>query len=373
LARFHHAIADGVRLTQVMLSLGEGGDQIAAAVSRKGPTSSGLGPTQRAKEVASGTAQAVSEGIVGATTAVTRAARSPWHTLRHLPLRIVQSGRQSAETSANWVRHPDRFLDALETFGVRNIRGANDLGALTKLAFTDTAETIWSGEPGTTKVVTWSQPIPLDGIKRIGRALNATVNDVLLAVIAGGLHDYLAEHGGRLDEVNWMVPVNLKPFAENLPEELGNYFALVVLPMTLETAEPAQRVHTMHHRMERIKHSDEAVITFGMQRAIAVSPAQIAYFLTNFFANKAIGVLTNVPGPTGPITFAGQQVEQVVGFAPCSGDQAMTATIFSYNGGVTVGFATDAELIPDPDSLVDNVMHQMQALRDSVLDNPSQR
>ena len=70
--------------------------------------------------------------------------------------------------------------------------------------------------------------------------------------------------------------------------------------------------------------------------------------LTNYFANKAIGVLTNVPGPRGPMTCAGAPVVQVVGFAPCSGDQPMTATIFSYNGAVTVGFATDAQLVPDP-------------------------
>ena len=102
--------------------------------------------------------------------------------------------------------------------------------------------------------------------------------------------------------------------------------------------------------MKRIKNSDEAVITFGVQRLISSSPDQIAVALTNFFANKAVGVLTNVPGPAQPMSFAGAPVHQIVGFAPCSGDQPMTTTIFSYNGGVTVGFATDATLVP-PDSL----------------------
>ena len=54
----------------------------------------------------------------------------------------------------------------------------------------------------------------------------------------------------------------------------------------------------MKSQMERIKHSDEAVLTFGLQQAMSASPGQAQVFLTNFFANKTVGVLTNVPGPT---------------------------------------------------------------------------
>ena len=98
-----------------------------------------------------------------------------------------------------------------------------------------------------------------------------------------------------------------------------------------------------------------------------MSPGQVAFFLTNFFANKAVGVLTNVPGPTGLLRYAGIDVEQVVGFAPCSGDQPMTATIFSYNGAVTLGFATDAGLLPNPDLLLDYVLAELADIRASVL------
>ncbi len=365
-ARFHHAIADGVRLTQVMLDMCEGGSSVAAVVQRKRPTDDVPSLGERARTMVGGTAETVAQQVSGATSELGHAARHPLRSLAHLPMRVVHASRQGVEDSVDILRHPDRLLDALETFGVENMRGANDLGSLTKLAFTGTPDTVWSGKPGTTKAVTWSEPIPLDEIKAIGRALGATLNDVLLAAIAGGLRRYLADHGGHVDEVNWMVPVNLKPFEDNLPPDLGNYFALVILPMSLSGGTPRERLQHMHHRMDRIKHSDEAIITFGLQRAIAVSPAQLAFFLTNFFANKAVGVLTNVPGPTSPITFAGVTVRQVVGFAPCSGDQPMTTTIFSYNGGVTIGFASDAELIPDPDALAGNVMAELDSLREEA-------
>jgi hypothetical protein len=63
------------------------------------------------------------------------------------------------------------------------------------------------------------------------------------------------------------------------------------------------------------------------------------------------------------MSFAGTPVVQVVGFAPCSGDNPMSATIFSYNGAVTVGFSTDAALIPDPEALAGFVVDELGAIQ----------
>jgi diacylglycerol O-acyltransferase len=205
--------------------------------------------------------------------------------------------------------------------------------------------------------------MPLSDVKLIAKAQGATVNDVLVAAIAGALREYLARHDQSVDEVVWMVPVNLKGFEEDLPEELGNYFALVMLAMPLHHDSPAERLRELHHRMQRIKNSDEAVLTFGLQRTMSMTPGAVATFMTNFFANKAVGVLTNVPGPTGGMTLSDVPVRQVIGFAPCSGDQPMTATIFSFNGTVTIGFATDARLLPDPETLVDLVVAEAASMR----------
>jgi diacylglycerol O-acyltransferase / wax synthase len=409
--RFHHSIADGIRLTQVMLSLlGDDPDTGSAVVSRRkvkggaagslsapseGPgdvgrtTVSGLAATVTAaaaelgllargvSSTAGAAAQEVVEGLGAAASAVSAAVADPRGSLARVPgvvaaipgwtasaaMRLTRSGVHGFEGGFEVVRHPDRFLDALEVLGVEDNRAANDLSSVAKLAFTGSTRTVWTGKPGPVKAMAWSRPLPLQDIKALGRAQGATVNDVMLSAVAGGLRSYLALHGGEVDEVVWMVPVNLKPFEENLPADLGNYFALVFLPMPLGAADPATRLREMRHQMDRIKHSDEAVLTFGLQRLVSVSPGQVAFFLTNFFANKAVGVLTNVPGPRVPMTFAGAPVIQALGFAPCSGDNPMTATIFSYNGAVTVGFATDAGLVPDPDVLCGLVVDELMSMQ----------
>lgn len=390
-SRFHHSIADGVRLTQVMLGMCETADSSPEAlVKRKSPSeisaSAGRSPLSAAGHFVADVGQGAVSTAAEATGAALHAIRHPRSTLAGLPSAAkaaasrvtgaARSGQDLANRAAEaaylghfgldegigLIRHPDRLLDALEVLGIEGNRSIFDASSLTKIALAGSPETVWSGKVGTTKAVAWSQPIPLAPIKEAGRAVGATVNDVLLAGIAGGLRRYLEERSGLVDEVTWMVPVNLKPFAENLPEDLGNYFAVVFLPMALHHEDREQRLAQMNSVMNRIKQSDEAVLTFGLQRIVSMSPSQMAYFLTNFFANKAVGVLTNVPGPRSEMTFSGVPVDQVVGFAPCSGDQPMTATIFSYNGGVTMGFATDANLVPDPELLCDYVVAEVQAL-----------
>ena len=373
-SRFHHAIADGVRLTQVMLGLCEVPDSAVPVAVAKPPAPSGAkamvdGITATARHAAEATVKVAGQGVGAATSGVRDVVTDPISAVAELPGRVVDMPGavvHGVADSVELIRHPDHLLDALDAMGVTSGRGTRDLSSVTKIALSGNEKTVWTGKPGTEKAIAWSEPIPLSIVKDIGRAGGATVNDVLLAAVAGGLRRYLLDRDAFIDEVNWMVPVNLKPIEENLPPDLGNFFALVFVPMPLDESDPRARLLQMHQRMERIKHSDEAVMTFGLQRVVSQSPGPVAFALTNFFANKAIGVLTNVPGPRAEMTFAGAPVRQVVGFAPCSGDQPMTATIFSYNDEVTVGFASDAGLVPDPDVLAGLVVAEVEVLAEAV-------
>ncbi len=367
--RFHHAIADGVRLTQVLLGLCRTGSAtIVPKVVRNG---AGGGPFATARGALSGVGevarvsisavQAAAGKVGDAATAAGGMATDPSRALS-TAADLPRAGLHEFGRGVAMLRHPDRIIDALETFGATNHRSMNDITSVMKLLLTGSDRAVWTGRPGARKAVAWSPPIPMADVKRIARARKATVNDVLVAAVAGGIQRYLAQHGEAVQEVVWMVPVNLKGFEEDLPPDLGNHFALVMLTMPLHHDSPADRLEEVHHRMQRIKNSDEAVLTFGLQRTMSLTPAVVASLLTDFFANKTVGILTNVPGPTGAMTLADEWVRQVIGFAPCSGDQPMTATIFSYDDKVTIGFATDAGLVPDPQVLVDLVVDEVASM-----------
>ena len=73
----------------------------------------------------------------------------------------------------------------------------------------------------------------------------------------------------------------------------------------------------------------------------------------DLFTNRTVGTLTNVPGPPMPVYLAGSLVDGMVGWAPISGDQPMSFTIYSYDGEVIVGIACDTTLVPDHEMIVD--------------------
>ena len=72
--------------------------------------------------------------------------------------------------------------------------------------------TLWTGTAGEEKSVAWSEPLSLAAVKTVAAANHCTVNDVLVATVAGTLHSYLVDHGARCSSVIFMVPVNLKPW-----------------------------------------------------------------------------------------------------------------------------------------------------------------
>jgi uncharacterized protein DUF1298 len=78
--------------------------------------------------------------------------------------------------------------------------------------------------------------------------------------------------------------------------------------------------------------------------------------------NKASGVLTNVPGPRQPLYFAGQKIENFMFWVPRSGKIGLGISIFSYDGKVTVGIASDEGLMPDPEILLEGFEEEFNSL-----------
>jgi hypothetical protein len=240
---------------------------------------------------------------------------------------------------------------------------SNSALSVRKLFTIPPEQRIWAGKPGIDKRAAWTGPIDLAMIKAIGKANGYSLNDVMMAAVAGAMRRDMLSRGEEPKDVFWAVPVNIKPFDKNLPKELGNHFALVYIELPVSEATAKRRLAVTNHRIGRIKQSHEALITFGAQRAIALTPDQVTAFLSNFFGNKAIGILTNVPGPRGPIALAGTEVAGITGFAPGTGDERATATIFSYAGNVTVGFALDAGTAAHPQTMVDHIHAEIDEMK----------
>ncbi|WP_169523959.1 WS/DGAT domain-containing protein [Amycolatopsis balhimycina] len=365
--RTHHAMADGIRLTQVLFSLlnpvegatvphakvggaGPHREPVAQPVARLGATvlralgDTGAKVQLQAARVHPVLESAVALPLLGATAAV------------------GATGAVAGFLSSTLDGGPRRAADTVASTATtlwHSLTGTGDLLG------PSTATGLWDGEPGVEKTAAWGDPVPLITLGRIGHDTGTTINDVCTALVAGALDRYFAAHGTARTEpsdLGWLIPVSLSAFDDELPATLGNHFSLVLAQLPLGRRTFAERLAEVHRRVARIRDSFEPVLTFGMQYAIAQSPAPVGLPLSRFFAGKAVGVLTNVPGPRTLMTLAGAEVDGIVGWAPCSGRQAITICIFSYAGQVRFGLGSDRKLIPDPRLLVDALAEEFAEL-----------
>jgi diacylglycerol O-acyltransferase len=231
----------------------------------------------------------------------------------------------------------------------------------------DEIETSLRGELGTAKRAGWTDEIDLATVKAIGRANDATVNDVLMGALAGAFRRLLSERGEPVDgrELRVTVPVNLKPM-EKRDASLGNYFGLAFVPLPIGTPDLEERIRIIHDRMSAERAGVEAFLMYLTLTLGGRSPEPVLDWLMAQFEDRATGVVTNVPGPTDTVEFAGREVTDVMFWVPQANDQGLGISIFSYDGGVRLGIAADANLLPDTDELADAFRTEIEVLADEA-------
>jgi WS/DGAT/MGAT family acyltransferase len=227
----------------------------------------------------------------------------------------------------------------------------SDLAALALMP--DDSATGLKGLPGNQKRVAWCPPLPLAEVKAVGKALNCSINDVLLSCVAGAIGAYLKEEGesvkGKL--IRAMVPVNLRPL--DRAYRLGNQFGLAPLVLPIGLDNPVERVYAVRQRMAELKGSMQPLLTFGLLAVagLLVKPAQDA--MLSLFSKKTTAVMTNVPGPATKLRLCGSTIEETLFWVPQSGTVGLGVSILSYGGGVQFGVVSDSTLCPDPQKIID--------------------
>ena len=257
------------------------------------------------------------------------------------------------------VRHPRRAA----------ARGYADAAALAKLLLPGgEASQALHGAPHVVHRVAWSQPVTLWRVRHTARAYRVTVNDVLMAALAGALRRHLLARGAEPERLHALVPFNLRPLDQPLPPGLGNRFGLVLADLPVELEHPVERLWAAANRMDAIKHSDEGALSYGILGALGRGPVALETRMVDYVSEKASMVVTNVPGPRRPVSLAGSRIAGALAWAPCSGTLRMSVSLFSYGGRVTVGFLTDAGVIDDPQPLADAFRAELLGLARAARD-----
>jgi WS/DGAT/MGAT family acyltransferase len=230
--------------------------------------------------------------------------------------------------------------------------------------------TRFKGTLGVRKRVAWADPLPLEEVKAMGKALGCSINDVLLSMAAGSLRDYLEERGEAVAgvEIRAIVPVNLRPIGQG--HKLGNHFGLVFLALPLGVDDPLERLYEVRRRMTELKGSYQPLIALGLLTAVGYGPRIVQEQVTTLLGQNASAVMTNVPGPQQPLYFAGRRIIEQNFWVPQSGGIGMGVSILSYDGRIQFGVITDAGLVPDPDAIVGRFAEEYEKLMWLTLMSP---
>ena len=190
---------------------------------------------------------------------------------------------------------------------------------------------------------------PLDEAKEVKRQLGGTVNDVVLATVAGAMRRFLERRGVATHGLDCraLVPVSVRTPAQR--GLAGNRVANFIAPLPVDEADPGRRYGRV------------VAVTMAQKRSRVVQGAELVEELANWTATTWLSrlmrfstrrrpynlVVTNIPGPQVPLYLLEAPLREIYPMVPLFENQAVGVALFSYAGGLYWGLNADWDAVPD--------------------------
>ncbi|MFN8559912.1 MAG: wax ester/triacylglycerol synthase family O-acyltransferase [Dehalococcoidia bacterium] len=250
------------------------------------------------------------------------------------PLDVLRAAQQA-------IRHPEEALGKVEeTVAALAEAFSPSLNPASQLPI--------NGEVGPSRRFDWTDMRVAD-LKAVKNVLGGTLNDVVLATVAGALRRFCLQRAVDPDALNVraLVPVSVRA-----PEEqgaLGNRITEIIAPLPIQVDDPVGRLEAVRITMSGLKESKQALggevmtaiaewtVPNVLVQAVKLGLRSRPYNLT----------VTNVPGPQIPLYFLGCEMQTTYPVVPLFENVALVVGLFSYNGGLFWGFTADWETVPD--------------------------
>jgi WS/DGAT/MGAT family acyltransferase len=278
-----------------------------------------------------------------------------------VPAGLARSGFALARGTAGVARHPRRAADA-----VKRSRALADVIVRDEVVAAPRSSLNVPIGGKRRMAVSW---VPLDELKEIKRWLGGTVNDVVLAIAAGGLRRLLLGRAEPLpaEGLRAMVPVNLRAAGEELA--LGNRITSLFVHLPVAVDDPAERYAAQMEEAERLKSGPQALGSTTMIDLTKHAPPVIHSFLArSLFATRLFNVtITNVPGPQRTLYGLGSKMTDIWPLVPLAADHAVGLAVLSYDRRVFFGLNADRGAMPDLDVLAEGIEDSFAELRELAL------
>jgi WS/DGAT/MGAT family acyltransferase len=211
------------------------------------------------------------------------------------------------------------------------------------------APTPFGVEVGTRRAVAFASR-PLDELKAIEHAAGpgTTVNDVLLAAVAGGVRRWLEARGETPRPLRVKVPVSMHP-ANEQPDALGNRDSFIFVTLPVHERDPAARLRAINADTTACKqaHDPSTLYAFFNDLSHIAPPAARAASRVAMSPKTFAFTVSNVRGPAQPVVVAGRPAVAMYSLAEIANQHALRLSGLSCAGTMTLGLCADPDAVPD--------------------------
>jgi WS/DGAT/MGAT family acyltransferase len=204
----------------------------------------------------------------------------------------------------------------------------------------------------------------LDRTKQLAHAHQATVNDVVLAAVAGGLRQLLASRGEDVQGLMQRAMVTISVHHEQPGQAQGNQPGWMMVPLPLGQPDPVRRLELIAAETAARKHKPRPEAGSGIFRFVAAQRLWYRHFPRQRSVNL---VVSNAPGPPAPLYLAGARLLELFPMMPVMGNLTLVVGVVSYAGQLNVTAVADRDGCPDVEVFAQGVRATLDDLARSVL------
>jgi len=206
--------------------------------------------------------------------------------------------------------------------------------------------------------------VPVADAKAVKNALGGTVNDVVLAAVAGSLRKLLEHRGERpKGSLRAMVPVSTRDASKQMA--LGNQVSMFFAELPVGIADPAKRLKKISAVTKELKSSHQAIAATRLINTAQWTPPTLHGLAARLVARQRFAnlVVSNVPGPQVPLYLSGAQLVVAYPVMPLGPTLGLSVAVTSLSGTMGFGFTGDWDAVPDIDVLPEGLLESMAELK----------
>ena len=264
-----------------------------------------------------------------------------------LPLRIARGLRS--------------FRDEVDDLGAELRLRLGVLRDLAGMAVTGASATPINGKLSPHRRFDWFA-LPFASVRALSKALDCTVNDVVLATVTEAVRRFLVARQVHPEEIIFRASTPVSVRREDQKGQLGNRVSTWILELPIGEPDRRRQLEILRDRTRELKRTRQALGVDMLMGAAELAPSGLLSFGAQLASGPINTVVTNVPGPQFPLHMLGAKMLAMIPQVPLLEGLGLCIALMSYDGQIFWGFTADYELVPDLSAFVECIAESFEEL-----------